>query len=616
MSRLGEILTDPELDPPVSALIVWNCNPLVIVPNAELVRRGLARDDLFTVVHEQFLTDTARYADLVLPATTQLESTDVVLAWGHLWMGWNEAAIAPRGESCSNTELFRRHRRGDGLRRTGAVRRRRDAARARRSAPRSISTSWRRPVGCACRTRRTVGRGALACSPRPRARSSWSATRSVRMGQPALPTFVAAARGPARRPRAGRAVPAAAADAQAPHPLPQLRLLAPAQARPGRGGPVRRARRRRRRPLAGWPTATRATVWNDRASLSCPCASSTRLRPGVVAIPFGWWAVAAPRRQVGQRADQRHAHRVGRRRGLQRHAGAGRRLPRPLADNGPAIASEHGRRPHLRVPRDAAAAARRRRRHDRTDPGHRRRRPVIPAPTPRVVGFVAETPAAARSSSTPTVLAELARDGARLRSWDVDLNPFKPRAGEVLIGARRDRRAASATRRSATSRCGPSKTGAGSRGRSPRSAWPAATRCGGGRASASSTSTRCHRCSPPSRGWPPKRPACRDLHPAEVAAVVRALPLPQRRQLAAAMDDDRLADLLEELPEAEQVQVIEGLDLDRSSACSTRWSTTTSPTCSARCRASSGAHPRRHGRRRRRRGAPAAVLRGRPRPAA
>ena len=106
MSRLGEALT--ESDPPVHAMIVWNCNPLVIVPNAELTRRGLERDDLFTIVHEQFLTDTARYADIVLPATTQIEATDVVLAWGHLWMGWNEAAIAPLGESVTNAELFRR----------------------------------------------------------------------------------------------------------------------------------------------------------------------------------------------------------------------------------------------------------------------------------------------------------------------------------------------------------------------------------------------------------------------------------------------------------------------------------------------------------------------------
>ena len=84
----------------------------------------MARDDLFTVVHEQFITDTARYADIVLPATTQIEATDVVTAWGHLWLGWNEAAIEPRGEAVSNSELFRRLAAGDGLHRAGAVRRR------------------------------------------------------------------------------------------------------------------------------------------------------------------------------------------------------------------------------------------------------------------------------------------------------------------------------------------------------------------------------------------------------------------------------------------------------------------------------------------------------------
>jgi anaerobic selenocysteine-containing dehydrogenase len=108
MVRLGRSLTDPALDPPVVVLLVWNGNPLVSVPNAELVRRGLAREDLFCVVHEQFVTDTARYADVVLPATTQLEQRDVVAAWGHLYLGWNEPAIEPQGEAVSNTELFRR----------------------------------------------------------------------------------------------------------------------------------------------------------------------------------------------------------------------------------------------------------------------------------------------------------------------------------------------------------------------------------------------------------------------------------------------------------------------------------------------------------------------------
>ena len=92
MNHLGRALTDPTMDPRVMALFVWNGNPLVSVPNAELTRRGLERDDLFTVASEQFLTDTARYADVVFPATTQIEQTDVVASWGHLYLGWNEAA--------------------------------------------------------------------------------------------------------------------------------------------------------------------------------------------------------------------------------------------------------------------------------------------------------------------------------------------------------------------------------------------------------------------------------------------------------------------------------------------------------------------------------------------
>jgi anaerobic selenocysteine-containing dehydrogenase len=73
-----------------------------------LTRRGLEREDLFTVVSEQFLTDTARYADVVFPATTELEQLDVIPAWGHLYLGWNEPAIAPQGEAVANTELWRR----------------------------------------------------------------------------------------------------------------------------------------------------------------------------------------------------------------------------------------------------------------------------------------------------------------------------------------------------------------------------------------------------------------------------------------------------------------------------------------------------------------------------
>jgi anaerobic selenocysteine-containing dehydrogenase len=107
MARLGATLTDPALDPPITALVVWNANPAAIAPDQEQVLRGLARDDLFTIVLEQFPTDTTLYADVVLPATTQLEHLDVVASWGHHYLTWNEPAIAPVGDAKPNTEIFR-----------------------------------------------------------------------------------------------------------------------------------------------------------------------------------------------------------------------------------------------------------------------------------------------------------------------------------------------------------------------------------------------------------------------------------------------------------------------------------------------------------------------------
>jgi anaerobic selenocysteine-containing dehydrogenase len=108
MAQIGRALTAPDLNPPIRALIVYNSNPAAIAPNQNLVLRGLRRDDLFTVVHEQFMTDTARHADYVLPATTQLEHLDLVPSWGHVYLALNQPAIAPLGEAIPNSELFRR----------------------------------------------------------------------------------------------------------------------------------------------------------------------------------------------------------------------------------------------------------------------------------------------------------------------------------------------------------------------------------------------------------------------------------------------------------------------------------------------------------------------------
>ena len=115
MNRLGRALLDEALDPPIRAVIVWNGNPVVTAPEASLLRQGLSRSDVFTVVSEQFLTDTARYADVIFPACTQIEQDDVVPAWGHLYLGWNHKAIEPLGESVPNTELWRRLSRAMGF---------------------------------------------------------------------------------------------------------------------------------------------------------------------------------------------------------------------------------------------------------------------------------------------------------------------------------------------------------------------------------------------------------------------------------------------------------------------------------------------------------------------
>lgn len=105
----GDLLREasPEFGPKIEAVIVYNANPLAIAPDSRKVQQGFEREDLFTVVLEHFHTDSADYADILLPATTQLEHVDAHLAYGHLYMMANNAAIAPVGESKPNTEFFR-----------------------------------------------------------------------------------------------------------------------------------------------------------------------------------------------------------------------------------------------------------------------------------------------------------------------------------------------------------------------------------------------------------------------------------------------------------------------------------------------------------------------------
>ena len=106
MVELGKALTALD-DPPIEALVVYNSNPAAVCPDENAVRRGLMRNDLFTVVHEQFFTDTTDFADVVLPATTFFEQKDLVSAYGHYYLQVSHRAIAPLGECKSNVDLFR-----------------------------------------------------------------------------------------------------------------------------------------------------------------------------------------------------------------------------------------------------------------------------------------------------------------------------------------------------------------------------------------------------------------------------------------------------------------------------------------------------------------------------
>ncbi|OON60278.1 molybdopterin oxidoreductase [Massilia sp. KIM] len=110
MTTIGDDLlkdASPWFGPKIEAVIVYNANPLAIAPDSAKVQRGFEREDLFTVVLEHFRTDSADYADILIPATTQLEHVDAHLAYGHLYMMANNAAIAPMGEAKPNTEFFR-----------------------------------------------------------------------------------------------------------------------------------------------------------------------------------------------------------------------------------------------------------------------------------------------------------------------------------------------------------------------------------------------------------------------------------------------------------------------------------------------------------------------------
>jgi anaerobic selenocysteine-containing dehydrogenase len=257
MIQLGRVLTDPTLAPPVKALYVYSSNPAAVCPNQALVLRGLAREDLFTVVHEQVMTDTAHYADLVLPATTSMEHEDLYRSYGQFYLQLAAPVLPPPGEARSNWEVC------------GMLARALGVAEAHYAGRADLRVPGRRGRdGGGDHLRAAAGRGLGAAEPAapvPAVRGrradglgqGRALLRAPGRARAAAAAHVDAARRGARRRRPAGALPAAVHRAAQPL-LPELVLQpvrAPARA-PGttdrdagpRGRPGPRDRGRRRRP--------------------------------------------------------------------------------------------------------------------------------------------------------------------------------------------------------------------------------------------------------------------------------------------------------------------------------------------------------------------------------
>ncbi len=292
MIHLGRHLTDPDLAPPIRALYVWNTNPAVVAPDQTRVLEGLAREDLFTVVHEQFITDTARFADIVLPATTMLEESDLVSSWGFNYIALSEQSIAPRGEARSNTEVARLlavrlgfedelFRKTDAelmdlalhgsLAEQGGVTgaRLREAGFARVGGPRGVAPH------------------ATGDFPTRNGKFEFASADLARAGLGALPAWVAPAEDPTTR-----------VDLAVRYPLRLLTLKRHHSINTSYGGlpvltrvePVPQLeihpRDAARRAISD---GSEVQVWNDRGCLTCTASLTDRVMAGVVALPFGHW---------------------------------------------------------------------------------------------------------------------------------------------------------------------------------------------------------------------------------------------------------------------------------------------------------------------------------------
>jgi anaerobic selenocysteine-containing dehydrogenase len=287
MAQLGGVLTDPALDPPVAALVCWNSNPAQIAPDQTRVLEGLRRADLFTVVLEQFMTDTAAYADVVLPATTQLEHLDLIFSWGHHYYTLSEPAIEPLGEARANTETFRLIAARMGLEDPCFAESDEELLEALlEDSPGGIGLEELRSKGFA---KVDLGQGAT-----PHAEGGFGTAD----GRLTLETRWLGDAGIDPLPHYDP--PAEVADERLAERYP-LAMITPKTHLFLNSTFANQARQHGAQPepfvvlhpvdaqVRGLADGDRARVWNDRGSFVCPVRVSDDARPGVLVAPMGWW---------------------------------------------------------------------------------------------------------------------------------------------------------------------------------------------------------------------------------------------------------------------------------------------------------------------------------------
>ena len=292
MIQLGRHLTDPGFQPPIRALFVWNANPAVIAADQQKVLEGLRREDLFTVVHEQFLTDTARHADIVLPATTMLEQEDLVGSWGYNYVGLNERALGPLGEARSTAEVARLLAARLGF--DDEVFRLADRdliALALRDSPAEQAGASLDRLAAEGFVRIGPPRGAAVFAeggfPTPSGRFEFASEGLARAGLGPLPVYVPPAESPETNPALARRYPLRLLTLKRHHSINSsygaLPVLLRAEPEPLLELHAVDAQTR------GIAEGQTVRVWNDRGTVTYRARLTDRLRPGTVAVPFGPW---------------------------------------------------------------------------------------------------------------------------------------------------------------------------------------------------------------------------------------------------------------------------------------------------------------------------------------